>query len=155
MKKKFTVLVVSILIGSVAINTLKNVNYLFAIPEHLLDVTLIIVYTRVFFQIYKNLQEFHDYEFKKGGKSMMFQYLVGMFTISIIVGWKIKWSLEVHYNNSKWKKTCDIVEDVIKADHDIVSYIGLFFVWFNNVISVPVFLMAWNILKIKPSEDVL
>ena len=71
MRKRFIILVISFSVFAVIINILKNVNYLFAIPEHMFYMTLIIVKTRVFYQIYNNLKEFHVYEFERIRKSMI------------------------------------------------------------------------------------
>ena len=86
---------------------------------------------------------------------MIIQYLVGISTISVILGWKIKWAFDVQFSESKWQHTCEIIAQVIETDLTFITFLGQFTVWFNDVVFLPVFIMAWNILKIKPSEDVL
>lgn len=155
MRKTFIIFIIFFLICAVSILILKNLNYQWAIPEYIFYITFILVKTRVFFQIYKNLQKFHDFEFKRISKSMIIQYLVGISTISVILGWKIKWAFDVHFSESKWQHTCEIIAQVIETDITFITFLGQFTVWFNDVVFLPVFIMAWNILKIKPSEDVL
>lgn len=102
MRRIFYIIFWSFPVFAVVLNVLKNANYLFAIPEQMFYVSLIILQTRVFNQIYNNLKQFHVYEFERSKRNMLIMHYVGLLSISFILLKKLDWSVHVGYATSKW-----------------------------------------------------